>query len=235
MPATTSASGGATRAGITTFSSRPSNCTPPVPTAAIVEPTTPPISACELDDGSPKYQVARFQAIAPIRPAKTICGVMSAALTMPEAMVAATANDRNAPTKFSAEAIVTAARGPIARVEIDVATAFAVSWKPLVKSNASAVPTTITKTMSLPTPPAVPACLRRPSRVLDHDVLEDVRHGLRRVDRRLEAVVDVLPADHDHRVDAVLEERCQGLAHQAVALVLEPVQLNREVVDVAEV
>ena len=35
-------------------------------------------------------------------------------------------------------------RGGSARVAIDVAIAFAVSWNPLVKSNASAVPTTIT-------------------------------------------------------------------------------------------
>src|SRR6185436_4584182 len=106
----------------------------------------------ELDEGSPKYHVARFQAIAPIRPAKTISGVTSAALTIPEAIVAATASDRNAPTKLSAAAIVTAARGPIARVEIEVATALAVSWKPLVKSNASAVPTTIHRTTSLSMP-----------------------------------------------------------------------------------
>src|SRR3954471_13199889 len=149
-PATTSASTGATSAGITTFSSSPSNCTPSTPTAATVEPTTPPISAWELEDGRPKYQVARFQEIAPISPANTICEVMSSALTMPEAIVAATASDRNAPTKFSADAIVTAERGPIARVEIEVATAFAVSWKPLVKSNASAVPTTIQRTTSEP-------------------------------------------------------------------------------------
>ena len=34
-------------------------------------------------------------------------------------------------------------RGAIARVEIEVATTLAVSWKPLVKSNASAVTTTM--------------------------------------------------------------------------------------------
>ena len=64
------------------------------------------------------------------------------------AIVAATASDRKAPTKFSAAAIVTATRGGSARVEIDVATALAVSWKPLVKSNASAVATTIQRTRS---------------------------------------------------------------------------------------
>ncbi len=40
-------------------------------------------------------------------------------------------------------------RGSIARVEMDVATTFAVSWKPFVKSNASAVATTITTIRSL--------------------------------------------------------------------------------------
>ena len=57
----------------------------------------------------------------------------------------------NAPTKFRIAASVTAERGDSARVEIDVATAFAVSWKPFVKSNASAVATTMTRMMSLST------------------------------------------------------------------------------------
>ena len=68
--------------------------------------------------------------------------------TMPVAIVAATASDRNAPTKLSDAASVTASFGGIARVEIEVATALAVSWKPLVKSNASAVATTIQRTRS---------------------------------------------------------------------------------------
>src|SRR3954470_22525096 len=223
-PAVTSASTGATSAGITTFSSSPSNCTPPTPTAATVEPTTPPMSACELEDGRPKYQVARFHAIAPIRPANTICGVMTSASTMPDAIVAATASDRNAPTKFSDEAIATAARGPIARVEIDVATAFAVSWNPLVKSNARAVPTTIQRTTSESI-----ALL-----VLDDDALEDVRDGLGGVDRVLEPLEDVLPADHQHRVDAPLEQRGERFAQHAVAVVLEPVHFDGVVIDVLE-
>ena len=58
---------------------------------------------------------------------------------MPLAIVAATASDRNAPTKFSEAAMITATFGDIARVDTEVAIEFAVSWKPLVKSNASAV------------------------------------------------------------------------------------------------
>src|SRR3954447_5615765 len=132
-----------------TFSTSPEAITAWAPAAANAEPTTPPISACEDDDGSPKYHVSRFQKMAPIRPAKTIGSVMTSALTMPLAIVAATASERNAPTKLSTEDRPTATRGDIARVEIEVATAFAVSWNPLVKSNASAVATTIQRTTSL--------------------------------------------------------------------------------------
>src|SRR4051812_45178268 len=208
-PATTIASTEATSARITTLESRPSNCTPPAPTATNVATTNPPMTAGELEDGRPKYHVARFQAIAPIRPANTICGVTTSASTMPEAIVAATASERNAPTKFRAAAIVTAERGPIARVEIDVATAFAVSWNPLVKSNARAVPTTIHRTTSDP--------MRL--LVLDDDALEDVRHRLGGVDPVFETLEDVLPADHQHRVDTALEQRGERLAEHAVAVV----------------
>ena len=152
MPATTSASVGATSAGMMTFSSSPSPYTALAPWAANAAPTTPPIRACELEAGRPKYQVARFQAIAPISPANTISGVIRLASTMPEAIVAATCSDRNAPTKFRVAASATARRGVIARVEIEVATALAVSWKPLVKSKASAVATTIQRMTSEPMP-----------------------------------------------------------------------------------
>ena len=74
--------------------------------------------------------------------------MIASASTMPLATVAATSSEMNAPTKFRIAASATAARGDIARVEIDVATALAVSWKPLVKSNASAVTTTMTRMRS---------------------------------------------------------------------------------------
>src|SRR3954451_15017924 len=102
------------------------------------------MSACDDEDGSANHQVTRFQTIAPTRPAKMTGSVTAVASTMPLAIVAATASERNAPTKFRTAAIAIAARGRSARVEIDVATTLAVSWKPLVKSNASAVPTTST-------------------------------------------------------------------------------------------
>ena len=43
------------------------------------------------------------------------------------------------------------------------------------------------------------------------------------VDGLLEPLVDVLPADHDHRVDAAVEQGAERAALEAVALVLEVV------------
>jgi hypothetical protein len=68
---------------------------------------------------------------------------MKSPSTMPLPTVAATSSEMNAPTKLRIAANPTATRGGIARVEIDVATTFAVSWNPLVKSNASAVAMTM--------------------------------------------------------------------------------------------
>src|SRR3977135_2402414 len=123
---------------MTTLDTSPSPLIALVPAATKVAPTTPPIRACEEDDGSPKYQVTRFQAIAPTRPAKMTVVVTSVADTIPLATVAATFSEMKAPTKFRIAAKPTARRGDIARVAIDVATTFAVSWNPLAKSKASA-------------------------------------------------------------------------------------------------
>src|SRR3954454_23621248 len=98
---TTNATIGATTAGMSTLPSSPSDRTASAPAAANAEPTTPPISACEELDGRPKYQVARFQTIAPTNPAKTTVGVITPALTTSLATVAATASEMNAPTKLN--------------------------------------------------------------------------------------------------------------------------------------
>jgi hypothetical protein len=45
--------------------------TPCPPTAAIIAPTMPPISACDELDGIPSSQVSRFQTMPPKRPANT--------------------------------------------------------------------------------------------------------------------------------------------------------------------
>src|SRR3954451_2386217 len=212
---------GATAAGTSTFSMMPSTLITSGPSATNAAPIRPPISACDELDGRPAHQVAMFHAIAPTRPANTTVVVTAPASTMPEPTVAATFSEMNAPAKFRIELSATAKRGDIARVDTDVAMAFAVSWNPLVKSNASAVTTTITRMTSLPEGMALG--------VLDHDALERVRHVLAGVDRLFEALEDVLPADHDHRIDAVVEQRRDRVAARAVAVVLETVALDREV------
>ena len=81
--------------------------------------------------------------MAPISPAKTMLRVMTLGSTTPFAIVVATASERNAPATLRTAESATATRGGSARVAIDDAIALAVSWNPFVKSNASAVPTTM--------------------------------------------------------------------------------------------
>src|SRR5437868_4852298 len=71
-------------------------------------------------------------------------------------------------------------------------------------------------------------------RVLDYDALEDVRHVLGGVDRLLQALEQILPSDYDHRVDAAVEQRGHGLTRDPIALVLQPVDLDRVVRNVVE-
>src|SRR3954451_21308647 len=121
------ASTGAISAGISSFETTASPETAPVPAAAIEAPITPPISACDELEGSAKYHVARFQMIAPIKPPKTTSGVMTDGSTKSFATVAATVSETNAPAKLSTAEYPTATLGAIARVDTNVAIAFAVS------------------------------------------------------------------------------------------------------------
>src|SRR4051795_13533537 len=226
--ATENARTGAMAAGTSTFSTMPSPLMTSAPSATNAAPISPPISACDELDGRPSHHVAMFHAMAPTRPANTTVVVIAPASTIPEPTVAATFSEMKAPAKFSTADSATAKRGDMARVETEVAIAFAVSWKPFVKSNASAVTTTITRMTSLP------LGMVAPLRVLDDDALERVRHVLAGVDGLFEALEDVLPPDHDHRVDAVVEQRRDGVAARAVAVVLEAVDLHREVRQVLE-
>src|SRR5215217_4692913 len=100
---TTKATTGATIAGISTLPSTPSLSTASAPAAAKAD-TTPPISACDELEGNPRYQVARFQAIAPTRPANTTVGVITSPLTTSLATVAATAREMKAPAKLKTAA-----------------------------------------------------------------------------------------------------------------------------------
>ena len=149
VAATSAAMIGEKTAGRMTLETRPCQSTALPPEAAITEPITPPMSAWEELEGMPNSQVTRFQMMPPARPAATTVSVTTLVSTRPLAMVAATARERNAPTKLSAPEIATAVRGPSAPVAIDVAIALPVSWKPLVKSKHRAVMTTRTSTVSL--------------------------------------------------------------------------------------
>ena len=68
----------------------------------------PPISAWLELDGSPRYQVIRFQVIAPTRPARTTSSVITLGSTIPFATVAATLSETKAPAKLSTAASSTA-------------------------------------------------------------------------------------------------------------------------------
>jgi hypothetical protein len=113
------------------------------------------MSACDELDGNPRRQVVRFQMMAPtsaamIMPRETPCF----GATRPP-MVLATCVCRisiaiSAPRRLKAADIATAVRGPRARVLIEVATAFAVSWNPLVKSNPSAITTVAIRSAPIP-------------------------------------------------------------------------------------
>src|SRR3954453_13949148 len=135
---------GDSTAGTTTLFSTALKWIASTPPATHVAPIRPPNSACDELDGSPRYQVIRFHRIAPTSPAKITTGLMSVSSTSPPEIVFATWTDRKAPGRFRQAATVTAVLGRNAPVAIDVAMAFAVSWKPFVKSKASAVTTTTT-------------------------------------------------------------------------------------------
>ena len=117
---------------MTTLSTTPLHFTVSAPASAA--PTSPPISACDDDDGRPSHQVSRFHAIAPssaastmIRPARPVGGSM-----IPPPTVAATFVEISAPTMFITAASASATRGVSARVEIEVAIALPESWNPFV-------------------------------------------------------------------------------------------------------
>ena len=121
-------------AGASTLESNPVPLTAPQPLATTVAPMMPPISAWLELDGSERYHVIRFQAIAPIsaantsvRPVVPVAPENTLGSTMPLAIVAATWIEMKAPTRLRTADINTATRGFSAPVAIDVATALAVS------------------------------------------------------------------------------------------------------------
>src|SRR5438477_4065396 len=84
----------------------------------------------------------KFQATAPRSAASTTIWVTAAVSTIPFPRVDATSVEMSAPSTFATAAMPRAIPGRSARVEMEVAIAFAESWKPLVKSKRRAVATT---------------------------------------------------------------------------------------------
>src|SRR5207244_9615055 len=118
---------GAITAGIAILCASPCHCTPFVHDCAIAAPTSPPIRACDELDGSPSHHVSRFQTMAPSSAASTVFVSVRPTFTIPLPTVFATAVVTKAPAMLATDAMATATRGESARVETDVATAFAVS------------------------------------------------------------------------------------------------------------
>ncbi|CAM5394743.1 hypothetical protein STANM309S_04713 [Streptomyces tanashiensis] len=112
---------------MTTLSSTPPQITSVPPASAA--PTMPPNRACEEEDGRPKYQVTRFQMIAPTSAAKRMPIPLSpVGVSMsPSLTVLATPLPMKAPARFMTAAIASAARGVSARVDTEVAMALAES------------------------------------------------------------------------------------------------------------
>src|SRR5512133_250080 len=211
----------------------PLGMSPARPSEGRVAPIIPPASACDEEEGSPQTQVSRFQTMAPIRAAKTTVrtsGVPPALScskwTMPLPMVAATLSSAPHSTgmaemKLKKAAQATATSGDSTRVETTVAIEFAASWKPLMKSKASAtrMRATTTKIMEdLALGEGLGAL-----RVLQDHALDHVRHVLGAIGGRLDEIDDLLPLHDDERVVPALEQLRHGVAGQRVGLVLEEV------------
>ena len=141
----------------------PAHTTAAEPALAMPAPTSPPISACELDDGMPSRLVMICQTMAPVSAPKMTRASMMLASTMPRPTVSATCRPNTMKAmKLKNAAQATAYCGRSTRVETMVAIEFAASFMPLRKSNASA--TAISATSSGNASPASIVFLRPATR-----------------------------------------------------------------------
>src|SRR6478735_6799148 len=188
------------------------------PAAANAAPQRPPTSACDDEDGKPHHQVIRFQ-ITP--PASAQISTIDVTLTMPvsirpEAMVLATAVPQSAPIRFMPAASMTAWPGLSTLVATTVAMELAVSWKPLMYSNTSAITITLKTRVS---------STARASGILQHDRVDDVAGVAAAVDGFFQDLEQILAQQEAHRIVLVAVHVAEQLEDQPVGLVLQRLQL----------
>src|ERR1700716_1052013 len=143
--------GGDRTSQVTTFPTSLQRTPLKPPAAAIPAPTRPPTEGWVELLGSPAYQVTRFHTVAPSRAAMmtpTVGWASSLAIVLETALPKKMTVTR-APTRLKTADIGTAILGERARVEMEVAMALAVSWKPLVKSKTSAAAMAATSSASV--------------------------------------------------------------------------------------
>ena len=112
--------------------SRPASFTTLVPAAAMPEPTYPPISACDEDEGRPSYQVIKSQVIPPTRAANTSSSIRFPTnrgdeIMLPPINFATGAPITKKAMKLNVAATRTASLGERTLVETTVEIEFAVS------------------------------------------------------------------------------------------------------------
>src|SRR3569623_63808 len=107
-------------------------------------PASPPISACDDDDGRPHHHVSRFHTIALARPeitTHTNAWSLGWIVTIFAIVFATPSWKMNSATKLNTVAHSTASRGDSTRGDTTVAIEFAASWNPLMMSKTSATAT----------------------------------------------------------------------------------------------
>src|SRR6187402_3092667 len=148
---------------------------------------------------------------------------------MPLPMVAATLRWKTKiATTLKKAAKMTACCGFSTPVETTVAIELAASWKPFMKSNATASTTSSATTpkeisVALIAGPAPRAPAR--SRILEDDALDQIGHVLAAIGDRLEQLVDRLQLDHLAHVLLLAEEARHRRAHHPIGVGFELVDL----------
>src|SRR5690606_38204498 len=121
----------------------------------------------------------------------------------------------SAPMRFMEAARPTACIGESTLVATTVAIELAVSWKPLMYSNTSAVITTIRTRVSI---------VAARSGVLEHDFVGDHARLAAAVDRLFQDLEEFLEQEHLQRIEPARIDVAVQLQHQPVGLVLQRTQ-----------